>query len=455
MPAFDRMSLETLTRREGFACDCGKRHVCALDYLKIGPGALSAAPDMVRALRCEKPFLVCDGNTWEAAGQRVSALLKEAGIGHQAYIIPCAGQKIAPAEWEVGSALMHFDPVCDLILGVGSGVVNDICKVLANALSKKKAVIGTAPSMDGYASNASAMEINHVKMTLFSRAPQGILLDTDVLARAPMRMLQAGLGDMAAKYIALCEWRMSHLVTGEYYCEDVARLMRTALKKVMDAAEGVPGRDPKAVQAIAEGLVISGIAMAYAEISRPASGLEHYFSHMWEMMALERGLPYDLHGIQVGIGTVLTLKLYEKIRTVMPDRAQADRYWREMTEEKWQSQIRRIFGKTAPEIIAMERTARKNDPAAHTERLDRIIANWDGIQRAIREELPDYRALRGLMEGAGMPVKPSQIGVSLEDTVNAFAGARDARDKYMSCSLLWDLGLTDEFAAYLRDVAET
>ena len=102
----------------------------------------------------------------------------------------------------------------------------------------------------------------------------------------------------------------------------------------------------------------------------------------------------------------------------------------------------------------MERTARKNDPAAHAERLDRIIANWDGIQRAIREELPDYRALRGLMERAGMPVKPSQIGVSLEDTVNAFIGARDARDKYMSCSLLWDLGLTEEYAKFLEAEGE-
>ena len=56
--------------------------------------------------------------------------------------------------------------------------------------------------------------------------------------------------------------------------------------------------------------------MAFAEISRPASGLEHYFSHMWEMMALERGEPYDLHGIQVGVGTLLTLRIYQKLLSV-------------------------------------------------------------------------------------------------------------------------------------------
>ena len=62
--------------------------------------------------------------------------------------------------------------------------------------------------------------------------------------------------------------------------------------------------------------------------------------------------------------------------------------------------------------------------------------------------------LRALMEKTGMPLKPSEIGISVEDAVNAFIGARDARNKYMSCSLLWDLGLTDEFAEYLRETAE-
>ena len=454
MMDFASLPLTELIRPEGFDCPCGKHHVCAMDYLAIGPGVISQVPDMVRAMGCQKPFVVCDQNTYEAAGEKVAALLRAAGIETVLYIIPCAGQKIAPAEWEVGSVLMHYDPSCDLLLGVGSGVVNDICKVVGNALGKKRAIVGTAPSMDGYASNSSAMEINHVKMTLFNRAPKGILLDTDILCRAPMRMLWAGLGDMAAKYIALCEWRMSHIVTGEYYCEEVAALMRAALKKVVDAAEGIPQRKPAAIQSIAEGLVISGIAMAFAEISRPASGTEHYFSHMWEMMALERNQPYDLHGIQVGIGTVLMLKMYRKFRQITPDEKQAEAYWQQMTPEKWEAQIRRIFGKTAPEIMEMERQGKKNDPAAHRERLQRIITHWDGIMAAVSEELPDEKKLRALLEKTGMPTKPSQIGISVEDTVNAFVGARDARLKYLSCTLLWDLGLTDEFAAYLAQVAE-
>ena len=454
MPDFTQMTLNELVRPEGFLCDCGKRHVCAMDFLSIGPGVLSQAPQMVRAMGCRKPFIVCDENTYQAAGKKTAELLTAAGIDHALYVIPCAGQKIAPAEWEVGSVIMHYDPSCDLLLGVGSGVVNDICKVVGNALGKKSAIIGTAPSMDGYASNSSAMEINHVKMTLFNRAPKGILLDTDILRQAPMRMLWAGLGDMAAKYVALCEWRISNAVTGEYYCEHVAALMRAALKKVMDAADGVSTRDPAAIQSIAEGLVISGIAMAFAEISRPASGTEHYFSHMWEMMALERNQPYDLHGIQVGIGTVLAMKLYRKFLNEAPSREKARAYWQKMTPENWESQIRRIFKKTAPEIIEMERKGRKNDPAAHEERLQRIFDRWTDIQSAVREELPNEAWLRNKLENVGMPVKPSQIQISVQDTVDAFVGARDARLKYLFATLLWDLGLTEEYAEYLKTVAE-
>ncbi len=457
MSSFSRMTLNELIRPEGYRCACGKTHVCALKYLNIGRNIIDDVPAMVTAMGKKRPFVVCDGNTWAVAGARVDAALTAAGIGHALYVIPKEkpeNVRISPAEWEVGSVLMNYDPACDMVLAVGSGVVNDICKVLGRACGVPTAVVGTAPSMDGYASNSSAMEMNHVKVSLINQAPVGILLDCDVLAQAPMRMLQAGLGDMVAKYIAVCEWRMAHLVTGEYYCDDVAELMREALRKVMSGAGGIAKRDPEAIRSIAEGLVIAGIGMAYAEISRPASGLEHYFSHMWEMMALERGEPYDLHGIQVGVGTLLTMKLYRKmLADVKPDRARAEAHMAAFDPAAWEAQIRRIFGKTADEIIAVENKAHKNDPEKHARRLDNIIAHWDEIVAIAREELPDYDELHRAMAQTGMPLTPADLGISVADTVDAFLGARDIRDKYLSCSLLWDLGLTEEFAAYLGEVA--
>ena len=452
MPRFDQMSLKELIRPEGFDCECGRHHVCALQYLKIGRGAVESVPEMLAAMGKKRPFVVCDQNTYEVAGRRVCEILDRAGVEHGLYVIP--GKRISPAEWEVGSALMHYDPRCDMLLGVGSGVVNDTCKVLAHAIGVPSAIVGTAPSLDGYASKSSSMEVNHVKVSLYNHAPVGILLDSEILAQAPMRMLWAGLGDMVAKYIAVCEWRISHIVTGEFYCESIAQMMRSALKKIVDASDGITKRDPDAIQSIAEGLVVAGMAMAYAEISRPASGLEHYFSHMWEMMALERGVPYDLHGIQVGVGTVLSMKLYRKIRQIQPDRAKAEAHMNAFSRADWEAQVRRIFGKTADEIIAIEDKTHKNDPARHAKRLDNLVNHWDEILKIIDEELPDYDALYQTMAKTGMPMRPSEIDVPMDDVVDAFIGARDIRDKYLSCSFLWDLGLTDEFAEYLREVAE-
>ena len=452
MTRFDLMPIGELIRPEGHLCSCGRRHVCALKYLNVGKDALSGLPDMIAAMGRHKPFVVCDGNTWKAAGARVDEILTAAGIEHKCYVIP--GERISPAEWETGSVLMHFDPTCDMFLAVGSGVINDTCKVLAHAVGVPCAVVGTAPSMDGYASNSSSMELNHVKVSLYNKAPEGILLDTGILAQAPMRMLQAGFGDMIAKYVSLCEWRISNLVTGEYYCPATAQLMRAAVAKVTSAAERIPQRDPDAIQTIAEGLVLAGVAMAFAQISRPASGLEHYFSHMWEMMALERGKPYDLHGIQVGVGTMITLKLYRDIRKIVPDRAAAQAHMDAFDEAAWRAQIRRIFGKTADEVLAIEEKARKNDPEKHAARLTRILSNWDEITRIMDEELPDYASLRAKAEAVGMPLRPSDLGLPVRDAVDAFLGSRDIRDKYLTSSMLWDLGLTDEYADKVAEVCE-
>lgn len=455
MPNFGNMSLSELIRPEGFECACGKRHVCALKYLNIGRGIVEEVPKMVAAMGKQKPFVVCDENTWAAAGRRVDEILTRAGVAHTVYVIPLnnpdAG-RIAPGEWEAGSILMHFDASCDMLLAVGSGVVNDLCRVVASAAGRPSAVVGTAPSMDGYASNCSSMEVNHVKVSIYGHVPQGILLDSEILARAPMRMLWAGLGDMVAKYVAVCEWQISHLVTGEYYCEDVAGLMRSALSKLMAAADRIPARDPDAVGLIAEGLVRAGIGMAFAGVSRPASGLEHYFSHMWEMMALERGVPYDLHGIQVGVGTLLTLKIYEKLLAdgTVPDRAKAEAHMRAFDRNEWEARVKRVFGRTAGQILEIEEKTHKNDPDRHAKRLDNIVAHWGEIEGIVRRELPDREALRKAMAQTGMPLTPADIGIPTRDVVDAFICARDIRDKYLTCSLLWDMGLTDEYARFLE-----
>lgn len=441
MLQYSQATLNQLIQKGGHPCPCGRTHQVNMDFLRIEPGAVRYIPEALAAVGGKKPFIVCDVNTKAAAWDRVKAVLDGAGIPYTLYCFPM--EHVEPDEYAVGSLTMAFDPTCDCVMGIGSGVINDCCKVLCHAIGKKQLIIGTAPSMDGYASNSSSMIRERIKVSLYNAAPAAILCDIDIIKNAPMRMLWAGFGDMLAKYIALCEWRISNLVTGEYYCENIAGLMRESLRKIVENAPGLKNREEKAVQATVEGLVLSGIAMSYAGISRPASGLEHYFSHMWEMMCLDRGKPYELHGIQVGVGTLITLRLYDRVlRNLVPDRAAAEAFMANFSNEEWEAMIRRIFGKAAETVIAQEHAQfHKNDPARHAQRLNNILNGWEEIRRFMDEELPDTEHIAALMRDLGMPMTPADIDISDQDTQDAFIASRDIRDKYLTSSVLWDLGL--------------
>ncbi|HPJ01268.1 MAG TPA: sn-glycerol-1-phosphate dehydrogenase [Candidatus Limiplasma sp.] len=439
------MTMEELLAPEGYACSCGRTHRAGLLMLKIGSGALRFLPEALKLLQCKKPFVFCDENTYKAAGYRVEAALKQANAPFALFQFPQA--HVEPDEHAVAQLAAAMDADCDLILSVGSGVITDCGKVLAQQKGLRQLAVATAPSMDGYASNSSSMIYHRVKVSAYNACPQVILADTDVLKTAPDRMLRAGLGDMLAKSIALCEWRISHIVTGEYYCAEIAGLMRKSLNKIVDAAPKLLARDEQALEAVAEGLVLSGLAMAFAEVSRPASGLEHYFSHLWEMFALLGGETPELHGLQVGVGTALTLKILERLQTMRPDAQTMAQSVAAFNEAAWERDVRRVFGVVADELIEKEKTLwHKNDLNARRERFKRIEEHWDEILAIMAQELPGADETIALMLSLGLPTTPGEVGATPQQARDAFLHSRDIRDKYLTSSMLWDMGLLDEFA---------
>ena len=437
------MNLQELIRPEGHACVCGRHHGIGLKYLRIGSGAVENLPEGFKVLGCKRPFIVCDRDTKKAAWHFVQPVLENAGIGYVLYAIHRTHPE--PDEETVGEITMAFDPGCDCILAVGSGVINDCCKVLARAVGKPQLVVGTAPSMDGYASDSSSMIVGRAKTTLYNACPQVIIADTRIMKDAPIRMLQAGLGDMLAKYIALCEWRMTALINGEYYCEEIAGMMRASLQKIVSSAPRMMERDEDAIAAVAEGLILSGIAMAFAKISRPASGLEHYFSHLWEMFSLDRGLPTELHGIQVGVGTLLCLKMYEKLKKMKPEEQSFTAACAAWNEEIWAAEMRRIFGSTAEGLIDKENNQwHNNDAPSRRHRFEKIQSCWPQLQQIMAEELPPLRSIAQLMRELKMPMHPEELGWSRQDVLDAFVYSRNTRDKYLTSSLLWDMGMLND-----------
>jgi len=445
---FAELTLPELLRKEGFNCTCGKHHKTDVSDIIIGSGVLNKVPEQIRKCGGNKPFLLADNNTFRAAGERVVSILKENNIPYSCYIFP--QENLEPNELAVGQAAMNYDAECDIIIGIGSGTINDIGKMMAMLTNHKYIIVGTAPSMDGYASSTSSMISAGVKVSLPSSCASVIIADLDVISQAPMKMLQAGLGDMLAKYISICEWRISHLVTGEYYCEQIASLIRRSVKKCIQSAKGLAARDPEAIKNVLEGLILTGMAMGFAGISRPASGIEHYFSHVWDMRALEFGTNCDLHGIQVGIGTVLALKIYEKLVSIKPNREKALEHAQQFNLEEYHSFLRRFLGSVSDNLIQLEQKEGKYDKNKHRQRLELILEHWDDILHIIHEELPSHMETVKILNEIGAPTDPSSLGFSSEVVIDTFHATKDIRDKYSVSRLLWDLGELDIIPELLK-----
>lgn len=428
-------------------CQCGKEHTASIDAVIIGKGAIKRLVEFVVYYGAKKPFLLSDVNTFAAAGEKVCKILEENDLPYTSYSFQ--NEHLEPDETAVGSAVMHFDKNCDLIIAIGSGVINDIGKILSNVTGRKYIIVATAPSMDGYASATSSMSMDGLKVSLNSRPADVIIGDTDILKNAPIHMLKSGLGDMLAKYVSIAEWRIAHIITGEYYCERVAQLIREALKKCVDNAEGLLSRDEKAVEAVFEGLVIGGVAMAYAGVSRPASGVEHYFSHIWDMRGLEFGTKVDLHGIQCALGTLQAAKLYEEIKKMTPNREKAEEYVHQFSFEKWKAELTDFLGNSANTMIAQEEKERKYDKSTHPARFDRIQENWENILNILEEELPAYQKISDILDTIGISKNLMSIGVDSTIAKRTFKATKDIRDKYVLSRLAWDLGVLDELCDVL------
>ena len=440
------MSLDKLNSMNNALCTCGKTHRFSADIC-VCSGALERIAEYVKAYKGHKCFLLCDKNTYAAAGQQVERLLNAAELPYATY---CFLQDVVePDETSVGAAVMHYDHSCDFIIGVGSGVINDIGKILSCTTHHPYMIVATAPSMDGYASASSSMTRDGLKISLPSRSADVIIGDLDVLCKAPVKMMQSGLGDMLAKYVSICEWRISHLITGEYYCAEIAQLIRDAVQQCVKNADKLLQRDKEAVQAVFEGLVIGGVAMAYAGVSRPASGVEHYFSHVWDMRGLEFGTQVDLHGIQCAMATVKAVELYEKVMAVTPDWDKARAFVESFDLDAWNAELRDFLGSSAETMIELERKEGKYRKDTHPARFALIEKNWEKILTILRQELPATEELCKLMDVVGISLDLKTIGVDSACAKTTFRATKDIRDKYVLSRLAWDLGILEDLCQTL------
>ncbi|MEH2943515.1 sn-glycerol-1-phosphate dehydrogenase [Lachnospiraceae bacterium KK002] len=424
------------------ACSCGHEHRTMLKKIDIEKGALKRLPGLIQEMGYAHVFMVCDVNTWEAAGKAVEELLCSRGIDHKYLVIQ--EKELVPDEKAAGTVITAFPGKTDLILAVGSGTLNDLCKFISFQVGVDYMVCATAPSMDGFASVGAALITNHVKTTYDAHVPVAIIGDTEVLSQAPMEMIVAGLGDILGKYTCLMDWKMAHLIEGEYYCEKIADMVRQAVTVVAEQSSRIKDRNPEAVKAITEALVLTGVAMSFVGNSRPASGSEHHLSHYWEMQFQMEGKKPVLHGIKVGVGLLTVLNMYRRLAQEKVDFSALKEL--EFDKDAWKAKVCECYKDAAEGILALEEECGKNSQRKRLKRLERLEEVWPELVSLISEELPDSEEMRQMLEEPGAPVTPQQIGISMKQVKDGIILAKEVRNRFTILQILWDLGLLEQYA---------
>ena len=398
-------------------CACGRVHKCPIDHVVIGSGAVDALTKLTE--KYHHILLVADTNTYEAQGWAVDRLLRSKIESQMIY----SGETVlVPDEDAIASLTESVSQETDLIIGVGSGVINDLCKYVSYQKDLPYYIVATAPSMDGYASNGAALILGGMKISPNARPPKAIIADTRTLKNAPMEMIQAGYGDIMGKLSCLNDWKLATLINHEYFCEKVYQLTYDTVMDLMPLAQSLQERDESAVGVLMEALVAVGVAMSFVGNSRPASGSEHHLSHFFEITGIVHNRPYLPHGIDVAFSAVLTAMLRERILHEAPSLQSFDR-------DYWVSQMHRIYGPVAPGVIQLQD---KLD-SYQTYAKNTMDTDWNAICQCL-SEAPSAAQMLQIVESVGLRYADFEAFYTEPVLADAVKWGKDLKDRY---TVLW------------------
>ena len=404
-------------------CPCGRPHHCAIERVCVGSGAIARLAEM--AEKGTRVLLVADENTYAAAGERTEAALSACNLSR---VIFPGTPLLIPDEQAIARVRASLDGI-ELLVGVGSGVIQDLCKYVSFFSGIPYIIVATAPSMDGYASSGAAMILGGMKETVAVGLPRAIVMDTDVLRNSPMDMIRSGWGDIMGKYSSRADWHLAHAVDGEYYCPYIDEIIRETVEETRASAAGLLRREAEAIEALSRALVVVGITLAFVGNSRPASGSEHHLSHFFEIVGIERGEPYLPHGTDVAYASVLTARLREALFS---------RPWPQTlyrpTREKFLSDMHAQYGRVAEGCVALQ------DKVGHyaKNRLPAYLEKEKEL-RAILCSMPSAAEMETLFSEIGFHMQDFYDFYGEEKIQNAIRFAKDLKDRYTVLWMYYDL----------------
>ena len=426
---------------------------------EMGQGIAGMTPDIFKeCFPGRKAMIVADVHTWPVLGKELFKNFQESGIDTASYVID---KEVFHAEWkyvEMTDALVkgdlalaksiedsvnHVEAVpetcfCDtsaqyyVLVSVGSGVINDLCKLSSHHHGQSYVSVATAASVDGYSSFGASITYGGAKQTFTCPAPVAIVADIDIIAAAPKHMTAAGYADLAAKIPAGAEWMISDFVGTEPIMPEAWHMLQDYLDDFLADPDGVAAGEPKAIADLFEGLTLSGFAMQAAKSSRPASCCDHLFSHIMDMTEHRFNGELQSHGYQVAIGTLTMCAVFDEL--FKQDLSQIDvdacvEAWPTLEQE--QSRALEIFkGFPAPKLGYTEITKKYADKEVVRAELTKLKENWPEFKQKLQGQMYGFEKMRDLFARAGAPSDPSHIGLTRQQLNDMFPFVQLMRFRY-------------------------
>ena len=414
--------------------------------VRIAAGNLGAVPAVLRQTApAERYVVVADDQTWKVAGKRVASLLASERLAACDPVMLTGEPRVKPSAETARALAATIKSGAALPIAVGTGVINDLVKYAAELAGMPYVCVPTAASMDGYAASGAALRDDGFKRTFACAAPIAIVADLDIIATAPSAMAGWGYGDLVGKVVAGADWIVADALGVEPLNPSPFAMVQNNLTAWLAEPAGVRRGERGALDGLMRGLIMAGLAMQAHGNSRPASGSDHQFAHLWEMEEVAiAGVPVS-HGACVGIGCLSMLAAYEwLLRQDLSRIAPAELAARTPSATALRAEVAASF--PLPFMAAnaeVEAMAKAAGPQVVETRLRRLQASWPRVAARLQQSLPAAATVRRWLEAAGAPSSPAAIGISAIKHARDYKRARLIRRRFTGLDVLHDLGWLD------------
>jgi glycerol-1-phosphate dehydrogenase [NAD(P)+] len=299
--------------------------------------------------------------------------------------------------------------------------------------------------MDGYTAFGASITRDGSKQTFDCPAPLGVAADLEVITAAPEGLNASGYADLVAKCPAGADWILADELGVDPIDPANWDMVQSRLRYWMADPAGIQRGDLEAVRRLTTSLMITGFAMQAACSSRPVSGAEHQFSHLWDMEHHTYQGAAPSHGFKVGIGTLASLALYEVLMATDVERLNI-----EAAVQTWPDTA--ANGREIDTLFATPELARKARLESGTKHIDRetlrtqlqlLQQRWPTMRDRLSRQLMPRAQLRSMLQAAGCPVEPEQIGISRERLRESFRKAYHIRRRFTILDIVRRTGLWD------------